>query len=257
MSRSLAIKLAVLVALAAIAAWRGVLGPGVAGWLLMTAGWMALRDPHERAPLPVAASLSGRAEAVLLQLAGAGMLYLPLAMLATPLLDWAARPQPIWALLLAVPLAALGLWLLWRSHADLGRNRSPSLELREGHGLVTGGVYARMRHPMCAALFAITAAQTLLLPNWVAGPAGLIGFAILYMGRVGREEDRPRGGDDARTVRSRLGCLCRPHRPRNPTLSRAASEEAVRLVSARRLVTAGTLDRFSPPRDDGVTGVCA
>jgi protein-S-isoprenylcysteine O-methyltransferase Ste14 len=28
----------------------------------------------------------------------------------------------------------------------------------------------------------------LLLPNWVAGPAGLIGFGVLFFGRVAREE---------------------------------------------------------------------
>jgi protein-S-isoprenylcysteine O-methyltransferase Ste14 len=31
-------------------------------------------------------------------------------------------------------------------------------------------------------------AQLLLLPNWIAGPAGLIGFGILFFFRVGREE---------------------------------------------------------------------
>jgi protein-S-isoprenylcysteine O-methyltransferase Ste14 len=40
----------------------------------------------------------------------------------------------------------LAVWLFWRSHADLGRNWSPSLELREGHELVTEGVYRYVRH---------------------------------------------------------------------------------------------------------------
>jgi protein-S-isoprenylcysteine O-methyltransferase Ste14 len=31
-------------------------------------------------------------------------------------------------------------------------------------------------------------AQALLLQNWIAGPAGLIGFGLLYAFRVGREE---------------------------------------------------------------------
>ena len=31
-------------------------------------------------------------------------------------------------------------------------------------------------------------AQILLLPNWVAGPAGLIGIGVLFFYRVGREE---------------------------------------------------------------------
>jgi protein-S-isoprenylcysteine O-methyltransferase Ste14 len=28
----------------------------------------------------------------------------------------------------------------------------------------------------------------ILIPNWVAGPAGFIGFGILYAFRIGREE---------------------------------------------------------------------
>ena len=31
-------------------------------------------------------------------------------------------------------------------------------------------------------------AQALLLPNWIAGPAGLAGFGTLFAFRVGREE---------------------------------------------------------------------
>ena len=31
-------------------------------------------------------------------------------------------------------------------------------------------------------------AQALLLPNWIAGPAGLVGFGTLFFLRVGREE---------------------------------------------------------------------
>ena len=70
-----------------------------------------------------------------------------------------------------------------------GDNWSVSLDLRERHTLVTTGVYAMVRHPMYAGLLADGAGQVLLLPNWVAGPAGLVGFGILFFGRV-----RPRRG---------------------------------------------------------------
>jgi protein-S-isoprenylcysteine O-methyltransferase Ste14 len=62
------------------------------------------------------------------------------------------------------------------------------LEVRERHALVTHGVYARVRHPMYAAFWLWAVAQALLLPNWIAGPAGLVGFAVLFAGRVTREE---------------------------------------------------------------------
>jgi protein-S-isoprenylcysteine O-methyltransferase Ste14 len=80
------------------------------------------------------------------------------------------------------------LWLLYRTHRDLGRNWSVSLDVREEHTLVTTGVYARVRHPMYTAFWLMGLAQLLLLPNWIAGPAGLVAFAVLFFGRVGREE---------------------------------------------------------------------
>src|SRR5262249_20357635 len=54
--------------------------------------------------------------------------------------------------------------------------------------LVTSGVYSRVRHPMYSAFWLWALAQALLLPNWIAGPAGLIGFGTLFFLRVGREE---------------------------------------------------------------------
>jgi len=60
--------------------------------------------------------------------------------------------------------------------------------LRERHTLVTTGVYAWVRHPMYTGFWLMALAQLLMLPNWVAGPAGLLGFGTLFFGRVGREE---------------------------------------------------------------------
>jgi protein-S-isoprenylcysteine O-methyltransferase Ste14 len=41
---------------------------------------------------------------------------------------------------------------------------------------------------MYSAFWLWAIAQALLLPNWVAGFAGLVGFGTLYFGRVEREE---------------------------------------------------------------------
>lgn len=85
-------------------------------------------------------------------------------------------------------LLAFAVLLFFRSHADLGRNWSPSLQIREGHTLVTGGVYRSIRHPMYAAMWLWSVAQTLLLQNWIAGWAGLVLFVPVYVLRVPREE---------------------------------------------------------------------
>jgi protein-S-isoprenylcysteine O-methyltransferase Ste14 len=85
-------------------------------------------------------------------------------------------------------ILAMAVWLFWRSHADLGRNWSPSLELREGHELVTEGVYRSVRHPMYASMWLWGVAQALLLQNWIAGWVSLVMFMPLYLLRVPREE---------------------------------------------------------------------
>src|ERR1700723_2703443 len=41
---------------------------------------------------------------------------------------------------------------------------------------------------MYSAFWLWAIAQALLLPNWIAGFAGLAGFGVLYFGRVAREE---------------------------------------------------------------------
>jgi protein-S-isoprenylcysteine O-methyltransferase Ste14 len=86
-------------------------------------------------------------------------------------------------------LAVLGIVLFWRSHRDLGRQFSPTLEVKEVHHLVSGGIYRRIRHPMYTAVFLIAAAQLLLIGNAIVGPAFLLAFSILYASRIEHEED--------------------------------------------------------------------
>ena len=82
----------------------------------------------------------------------------------------------------------IGLWLFYRSHADLGTNWSLTLEMREGHQLITYGVYRGVRHPMYSALALYSVGQALVIPNWVAGLSNLVAFAVLFALRVGAEE---------------------------------------------------------------------
>jgi Phospholipid methyltransferase len=66
------------------------------------------------------------------------------------------------------------IWLFWRSHRDLGKNWSPSLEISAQQTLITHGVYRTIPHPMYASGWLLSLAQALLLQNWVAGPAGVV-----------------------------------------------------------------------------------
>jgi protein-S-isoprenylcysteine O-methyltransferase Ste14 len=157
--------------------------------LAATAIMLAIRGPHGQRSrsVKVAKSYKTRLETGLLVLAWVGF-FVPLIWVASPAFRFAEYP------LRAVPLAAgmmcyvIGLWLFYRSHADLGKNWSITLEVREGHRLITHGVYRAVRHPMYSALALYSVGQALVIPNWVAGPSNLIAFAVLFALRVGAEE---------------------------------------------------------------------
>ena len=112
----------------------------------------------------------------------------PLLYLFTPLLAFADYRLPTVAPWFGLFLMLAALWLFWRSHADLGLNWSPTLELRKGHQLITHGVYRTIRHPMYASIFLWSLAQGLILENWLAGWSALLTFSLMYLLRTPREE---------------------------------------------------------------------
>jgi protein-S-isoprenylcysteine O-methyltransferase Ste14 len=126
-------------------------------------------------------------ETVLLTLAWLGFLV-PLVWIVSPAFSFAEYPLRAGAVIAGTAALAVGLWFFHRSHADLGPNWSITLEVREQHRLITDGVYRRVRHPMYMALLLYSVGQTLVIPNWMAGPSYLITFGILFAFRVRAEE---------------------------------------------------------------------
>jgi protein-S-isoprenylcysteine O-methyltransferase Ste14 len=159
-------------------------------WFAGIACWYVIRYPFERKAkkFSVKKSLFGRRESSILGAAFIGLVAIPAVYTATDFPRSLDRPFiPAIAWLGLITLCA-GLWLFFRSHADLGRNWSISLEIREQHALVQSGVYRLIRHPMYSSFFLLALAQLFLLPNWFAGAAGLLGVGILYAFRVRQEE---------------------------------------------------------------------
>jgi protein-S-isoprenylcysteine O-methyltransferase Ste14 len=160
-------------------------------WLAFGIVWFIMRLRPQRRSRKTAVRYSARdaRELALLGVSLSGLGIVPGVYLATPILRFADYSfLPLQGYLgIAAYLAAL--WLVYRTHRELGRNWSVSLDLRECHTLVTTGVYAHLRHPMYAGFWLMALAQVLMLPNWVAGPAGLVGFGVLFFGRVRREEE--------------------------------------------------------------------
>lgn len=150
---------------------------------------VVIRAPHGQRSrsVKVVKNRRGSLETVLLAIAWLGF-FIPLIWIATPAIAFADYPLHPVPLVAGTGCLALGLWLFYRSHADLGTNWSITLQVREQHQLVTEGVYRHVRHPMYLALLLYSFGQALVLPNWVAGPSYLVAFVLLFALRLGPEE---------------------------------------------------------------------
>lgn len=161
----------------------------------------------------IADDLNTGLDKALLLLSGVGMQLIPIVYLLTGWLDFADYGLPTAASLALGMVGALvfavGIWLLWRSHADLGRNFAPTLQIVEDHALVTDGVFRRIRHPMYTAHLLWAIGQMLLLQNWIAGPAFLVVQIPLYLRRIPAEERMmlEQFGDEYREYMRRTGRL--------------------------------------------------
>jgi protein-S-isoprenylcysteine O-methyltransferase Ste14 len=159
-------------------------------WLVGVVAWYVIRYPYARRAkrIGIRRRRDRPGELALLFVAALGLFVVPLIYVLTgqpALADYQfTSVQGIIGVLVFIG----ALWLFQRSHQDLGRNWSIGLDIREQQSVVSTGVYSRIRHPMYAAFWLQAVAQALLLPNWIAGPAGLVAVALLFFARVGREE---------------------------------------------------------------------
>lgn len=163
---------------------------GKVAWVVMAIGWYVLRWPFQRRArrLRIADDRASVAERLRLSISLTGLGIVPFIYVVSGEPRFASyTPHPLlFALGLVAALGALALFRL--THKALGRMWSVSLQLKEGHRLVTTGIYRHVRHPMYSAFWLMAIAQALLLPNWIAGPAGLVGFGTLFFLRIGEEE---------------------------------------------------------------------
>jgi protein-S-isoprenylcysteine O-methyltransferase Ste14 len=159
-------------------------------WWAGIIGWYVIRLPHERRSrkTPIAIRSERRRDQVLLAISFTGLFVIPVIYVATGEPRFADYPFQQALAWLGTAVFGLSLGLFYRTHRDLGRFWSVTLEIRDTHQLITTGVYRHVRHPMYSAFFLWAVAQALLLPNVIAGLAGLAGFGTLFALRLPREE---------------------------------------------------------------------
>jgi protein-S-isoprenylcysteine O-methyltransferase Ste14 len=159
-------------------------------WAFGCVAYYIIRYPHQRRShkTPVADRRDHMREQMLIVVSYSGLFVIPLIYVLTgepKFADYEFHPIQAW---IGALVLAAGMALLYRTHRDLGRAWSITLEIRDQHTLVTRGIYERLRHPMYAAFWLWAIAQALLLPNWIAGLSGIVGFGTLFFARVGHEE---------------------------------------------------------------------
>ena len=159
-------------------------------WAIGLVAWFIIRYPYARKARKTATvrAVGGSRERVLLAVAAVGLFVVPAIWLAS---GWPAALNyelNYAAVVVGALVYVLSLWLFRRSHKDLGRQWSASLEIRDSHQIVRAGVYRRIRHPMYTSFWLWALAQAFLLPNAMAALSGLIAIAILFFTRIDHEE---------------------------------------------------------------------
>jgi len=172
--------------------WRMIISATIGKiiWALGVVVWYAIRYPAMRRArkLGVARDAGGIGDRTALVIAAAGQFLVPAIYALTGQPSFADYPFHVVQLGAGIIILVAALILFRLTHRQLGRNWSVTLETRDHHGLVTDGLYGYVRHPMYSSFLLFALAELLLLPNVVAGLAGLVGFAILFFYRVDREE---------------------------------------------------------------------
>jgi protein-S-isoprenylcysteine O-methyltransferase Ste14 len=116
------------------------------------------------------------------------MVLMPTLDLTTIWLDFADFAFSHWVAYAGIAIGVAAIALLWRTQYDWlrffagegGRERS----------FIRTGIYKFIRHPFYTVLLLLAVAQMLMLQNWLAGPAAILTFLIVYLVRLPVDEQR-------------------------------------------------------------------
>src|SRR5262249_53596222 len=156
-------------------------------WLVGVVGWFIIRYPHDRRArrIPKLRRADRGREIALMAISATGLGVLPFIYVLGNAPHFANYPFRPWQAWLGAAVFAASLWLFYRTHKDLGRNWSVTLEVRDRHTLVTNGVYSRVRHPMYSAFWLWGFARGLGLGSGRGGRGVLVGLGSFFFWGAG------------------------------------------------------------------------
>ena len=160
-------------------------------WCLFIVLWAVIRWQPNRKSRKTDKSVTARPmkERFSMVVSSLGLGYIPAVWVFTDFLDDFDYTPSVILIVIGAILLIASLRLFRLTHKALGKMWSHSLDLREGHKLITTGIYESVRHPMYTAFWIWAIGAAFLLPNWIAGFSGILGFGTLFFLRVGQEEE--------------------------------------------------------------------
>jgi len=128
-------------------------------------------------------------ESFLVVLNMVSMHILPLLVIFTPFFDAYAFEVADPVRFIFFIIFAFNIWLFLKAHRDLGKNWSIILEIKDGHRLVTTGIYKKIRHPIYTHFWIWVITQGIILANGLVLAFGIASWGLLYFLRVPKEEE--------------------------------------------------------------------
>jgi len=168
--------------------WSQIIAENV--WWICAAIFMLIRWPHIRraAREPAKLSQPPASDVYLLRTGEVTFGVMPFVYILFKEPSFANYPWYPSFVVIGTLTFLFAIWMIHRAHRDLGRSFSYTLEIRDRQQVVDSGIYRYIRHPMYAAFLVWTAAQAMLLPNWMVGLCAPLLLVTLLAVRIPREE---------------------------------------------------------------------
>jgi protein-S-isoprenylcysteine O-methyltransferase Ste14 len=157
-----------------------VLTTAVGGYHRLQAAKSGERISHKEEGYIFAISL--RLAGLCLWVATFGYLLYPAAF------QWAAVPLAEWTRWVGFVTGILGVFLMYWTLSNLGKNLTDTVVTRREATLVTHGPYRWVRHPLYATAAVLMTSVTVLTANWLIGLTSLIVLVLLAI-RTPKEEE--------------------------------------------------------------------